>query len=125
MQTATPKPKHTPTLLFTIFTALALCLAACTAAPQITPAPVTPTPRSFSGQQAYADVQYQVSLGPRLPDSPAHDQVIAWILGEIANAGWEGEVQDIPGEKPIKNIIAKTAVKPVPGSSWARITIPA
>ena len=46
-------------------------------------------------------------LGPRLPDSPAHDQVIAWVLGEIANAGWEGEVQDIPGDKPIKNIIAK------------------
>jgi Zn-dependent M28 family amino/carboxypeptidase len=86
---------------------LAVLLAACTATPPITPAPVTPTPHSFSGQQAYADVQYQVSLGPRLPESPAHEQVIAWILGEIANAGWEGEVQDIPGDKPIKNIIAK------------------
>jgi Zn-dependent M28 family amino/carboxypeptidase len=99
-------------MLFAILAALTVCLAACTATPSIAPAPVTPalatpTPRSFSGQQAYADVQYQVSLGPRLPESPAHDQVIAWVLGEIANAGWEGEVQDIPGEKPIKNIIAK------------------
>ena len=107
MQTTTPKPIHKTSLLLTILSALAVCLAACTATPTTTPAPVTPTPRSFSGQQAYADVQYQVSLGPRLPDSPAHEQVIAWVLGEIANAGWEGEVQDIPGDKPIKNIIAK------------------
>ena len=99
----TTKPKLPPTLGF-LFLAL---LTGCIATPQITPAPVTPTPRIFSGQQAYADVEYQVSLGPRIPASPAHDQVIAWMMSELSKAGWEGEIQDVPGEKPIKNIIAR------------------
>jgi glutaminyl-peptide cyclotransferase len=92
-----------PILLFVIF----ITITACNNAPQGTPEPATPTPRSFNGEQAYSDVQYQVSLGARTPTSQAHDKVITWITDELAAANWKSEVQDIPGEKPIKNIIAK------------------
>jgi glutaminyl-peptide cyclotransferase len=84
-----------------------ITLTGCNRQPQITSVPVTPTPRLFSGEQAYSDVQYQVSLGARTPSSPAHEQVISWITDELEAANWKGEVQDIPGDKPIKNIIAR------------------
>ncbi len=63
----------------------------------------------FQGQRAYADVLYQVNLGPRIPNSQAHDQVVAWIQGELSKAGWAVEQQSCANcEKlPITNIIGK------------------
>jgi glutaminyl-peptide cyclotransferase len=43
----------------------------------------------FDGQRAYKDVEYQVSLGARLPDSQPHAQVRAWIKSQLTQAGWE------------------------------------
>jgi glutaminyl-peptide cyclotransferase len=53
-------------------------------------------------------VEYQVSLGPRLPGSAAHAQAVDWMLAELQNAGWSSEVQEtqLMGH-PIRNVIAK------------------
>ena len=63
---------------------------------------------SFDSSHAYADVQTQVSFGPRIPGSAGHAQVEAWIRAELESAGWVIEVHE--SERmghPIHNIIAK------------------
>jgi Zn-dependent M28 family amino/carboxypeptidase len=68
----------------------------------------TPQPQSFDGQKALEDVAYQMSLGPRIPDSPAHQKVEDWIVNEIKSAGWQAEMQnDTVMGHPVHNIIAK------------------
>jgi glutaminyl-peptide cyclotransferase len=75
----------------------------------------TPTPAGFDGQRAYADVEYQVLLGPRLPGSDAHAQAVEWMLAGLDAAGWENEVQEteMMGH-PIRNVIARRGS----GSQW-------
>mgnify|MGYP001767003317 CR=1 FL=1 len=59
------------------------------------PAPQEPPqPAAFDGQRAYQDVQYQVSLGPRLVGSPAHNQTVDYIRRELEAAGWEAGLQE-------------------------------
>jgi Zn-dependent M28 family amino/carboxypeptidase len=85
-----------------------------TEAPTTTPQPVnTPTATApafgnqFDGERAYADIAYQVSLGPRPVGSEAHAQTINWILDSLEVAGWEAAIQefDMAGH-PVKNIVA-------------------
>jgi glutaminyl-peptide cyclotransferase len=85
-----------------------------TLSPTALPSP-TPTPAGFDGQRAYADVEYQVSLGPRLPGSDAHAQAVEWMLAGLDAAGWETEVQEteMMGH-PIRNVIARRGS----GSQW-------
>jgi glutaminyl-peptide cyclotransferase len=68
----------------------------------------TPTPLSFDGNQAYADVQTQVDFGPRTPGSEGHVEVREWMRAELESAGWQVEVQEsnLLGH-PIYNLIAK------------------
>jgi glutaminyl-peptide cyclotransferase len=94
--------------------------AALTNSPTQTLSPTTipssaPTPAGFDGQRAYADVEYQVSLGPRLPGSDAHAQAVEWMLTGLDIAGWETEVQEteMMGH-PIRNVIARRGS----GSQW-------
>lgn len=98
---------------------LALQLTACTAptpAPATsTPAPapaatITPRPAYFDGQRAYADVQTQVSFGPRIPGTPGHDKIREWIMNEAIVAGWQFETQasETMGHT-IYNLIAKNS----------------
>ena len=47
----------------------------------------------FDGARAYADIAAQTSMGPRIPDSVAHEQVRAWMQEELEAAGWQVEVQ--------------------------------
>jgi glutaminyl-peptide cyclotransferase len=47
----------------------------------------------FNGQRAFQDVVAQVNLGPRIPGSTAHDQIIAYIQSELEKAGWNSQVQ--------------------------------
>jgi Zn-dependent M28 family amino/carboxypeptidase len=47
----------------------------------------------FDAQRAMNDVQYQMSLGPRIPDSDAHAGLREYVLSELGEAGWETEVQ--------------------------------
>jgi glutaminyl-peptide cyclotransferase len=81
-----------------------------------TPSQTPPAqPKAFDGQKAWDDVAYQVSLGARIPDSPAHMQVESWITNEAQSAGWQTEVQnDTAMGHPVHNIIAKYGQ----GSPW-------
>lgn len=70
--------------------------------------PDTNTREHFEGDRAYEDVEYQVSLGPRIPGTEGHRRIIEWISSEMEKSGWEVEIQtsEILGHK-INNIIGK------------------
>ncbi|HPO57766.1 MAG TPA: M28 family peptidase [Anaerolineaceae bacterium] len=91
-------------LMITIFLPV---VANCT--PMQSVEPVTPTPPpEFSGERAYMDVDYQVSLGPRTPGSEAHEQAVGWMMSELEAAGWQVEPQPATMmDHPITNVIAK------------------
>ena len=62
----------------------------------------------FDGNKAYQDVVYQVSLGPRVPQSQAHSAFIQWITGELTRYHWQVEVQkDTSMGHPIENVVAR------------------
>lgn len=68
------------------------------------PGPVTV---KFDGQRALADVQTQVAFGPRTPGSEAQARVLEWMRSELAEAGWQSEVQEtVRMGHPIRNLIA-------------------
>jgi glutaminyl-peptide cyclotransferase len=62
----------------------------------------------FNGQRALGDVEYQVNLGPRIPDSQAHRQTVDWLLSELRGNGWNTEVQEaqVLGH-PVRNVVAR------------------
>ncbi len=65
-------------------------------------------PQSFDGQRALQDVRFQTSLGPRIPGSEAHSEVVSWISSELMSLGWDLNVQTATMlGHPIKNVIAK------------------
>ena len=75
---------------------------------QTPPVTATPRPVSFDGERAYQDVKTQVSFGPRVPGAEGHDRVQAWIMSELADAGWQVQIQDSQAlGHPIENIVAK------------------
>lgn len=64
----------------------------------------------FDGERALSMVEYQVSLGPRTPDSPGHAQIVDWMQGELAEQGWQVDVQELNElGYPISNVIARRA----------------
>lgn len=69
----------------------------------------------FDGQRAYQDVEHQVSLGPRIPDSVAHTQTVSWMTTELEKNYWDTEVQESfqMGHK-IQNVIGRRGM----GSPW-------
>lgn len=68
----------------------------------------TPTPLAFEGERAYADVKTQVSFGPRIPGTEGHARVQEWIQQELAEAGWQVEVQESRAlGHPVENIVAR------------------
>ncbi|HNC08430.1 MAG TPA: M28 family peptidase [Anaerolineales bacterium] len=69
---------------------------------------VEPAPASFSGDNAYADVQTQVAFGPRTPGSAGHEQVREWMRAELEEAGWTVEIHESNRlGHPIYNLIAR------------------
>ncbi|HJS20058.1 MAG TPA: M28 family peptidase [Anaerolineales bacterium] len=67
----------------------------------------------FNGERAYADVETQVSFGPRIPGSTSHDQIREWIRDELETANWQVEEQTSESMgHPIKNIVAKRSEEP-------------
>jgi glutaminyl-peptide cyclotransferase len=61
----------------------------------------------FDGQRAYQDVVAQVSFGPRIPDSQAHANTIAYIQNELRQADWNSRIQTTSWHGfPVLNIIA-------------------
>jgi glutaminyl-peptide cyclotransferase len=69
----------------------------------------------FDGEKAYTDVQYQVSLGPRIPGSAAHEQIVTWMKNELSQNGWSVEIQrSVYQGHSIENVVAKRGV----GKPW-------
>jgi glutaminyl-peptide cyclotransferase len=69
-------------------------------------------PISFDGDRAYADVEKQLSFGPRTPGSASQQDFINWLTVELKESGWQSSVQQ--GEmmgNPVKNIIALRGAK--------------
>jgi len=101
-------------LLPCLFALLAVCaLAACLAPnPQVSnlPSPLaSPTPRPpFSGESAYQYVQAQMNFGPRPTGTDAHRKLGDYLMGQLAQLGWQVEEQPFEylGVKA-RNIIAK------------------
>ena len=61
----------------------------------------------FDDEQAFADLEYQVALGPRIPGSEAHDNIVEWMAAELTAAGWEVTIQEISVmENPVRNVIS-------------------
>lgn len=76
------------------------------------PAPAA-QPTEFDGQRAFADLKYQVDLGPRTPGSPAHQAAVEYFSAELTEVGWNVEIQDTTWEgHPIRNVIAKRGAGP-------------
>jgi Zn-dependent M28 family amino/carboxypeptidase len=71
--------------------------------------------QTFDKERAFKDIEYQISLGPRVPDSNAHKTAVNWILSELEKSNWESEVSvsEIKGVE-VKNIIGKRGV----GRPW-------
>jgi len=66
----------------------------------------------FDGNRAFEHVKYQVSLGPRIPESQAHAKVAQWIETELSKAGWNTTQQVFTSlEHPILNIIGRRDVE--------------
>jgi Zn-dependent M28 family amino/carboxypeptidase len=76
-------------------------------------ATATQEPMVFDSQQAYADVETQVSFGPRIPGTPGHDRIREWIQNEVTQAGWQFQVQasETMGHT-IYNLIASNSQEP-------------
>lgn len=70
---------------------------------------------AFDADRAMRDVEYQVSLGPRLPGSEAHEATQAYILDALETAGWATETQiSTFNHKTINNLIGKKGI----GEPW-------
>lgn len=61
----------------------------------------------FDANRAYHDVEYQLSLGPRIPGSEGHRQVLEWMQAELEAHQWHVIRQEITFKgKDIINLIA-------------------
>ena len=73
-------------------------------------------PAVFDGQRAFSDVEYQVSLGPRLPGSAAHSQAVSWMEVQLSENNWDVEIQETTYQnQPIRNVIGRRSN---PGKPW-------
>ncbi len=61
----------------------------------------------FDGERALSFVEYQVSLGPRTPNSEGHAKIVDWLQRDLTEQGWLVELQEVSGlDEPIRNIVA-------------------
>ena len=68
---------------------------------------------AFDGQRAYADVETQVSFGPRVPGSEGHARIQEWMQDELEAAGWQVEIQTSEAlGHPIENLVARRSAEP-------------
>jgi len=68
----------------------------------------------FNAERALNDVKTQVDFGPRVPDSPAHQQVIEYIQLQLKNAGWTGTLlqQQINGHTAYNILATRSSTDP-------------
>ena len=61
----------------------------------------------FNETRAFQDVKYQLSLGPRIPGTIGHDQILDWMQSELEAYQWKVERQELEfNGKEIINLIA-------------------
>jgi len=78
---------HLPRLIgVAIFLAL-LVVSGCA------PSAVQAERPAFDGKRAFADLEKQVSFGPRVPGTPGHLQCRDWLMGELQKTADRVEVQ--------------------------------
>lgn len=72
-----------------------------------------PSAPQFDGERAYQDVLAQTGFGPRVPDSQAHADTVAYIGDQLAKAGWTASIQtlEINGHKA-QNIVGERGGQP-------------
>lgn len=62
----------------------------------------------FDGKRAFGLIETQLSFGPRIPGSTAHEQFIQWAGNELTQNGWLVEYQQgVMGGHPLTNILGK------------------
>ena len=69
-----------------------LCLLVLVCACEDQKKPTTPEPKTvetvtvpqFNADSAYAFVKAQTDFGPRVPNTPAHDQCLEWLVGKLS-----------------------------------------
>ena len=69
---------------------------------------------AFDEGRAFADLEKQVSFGPRVPGTEAHRQCRQWLVQQLAEAGGRVEVQALadsafpyPGVDTLYNVRAR------------------
>ena len=74
-----------------------------------------PRSQKFDGQRAFADLEEQVSFGPRIPGSEAHAQTVEYIRKVLEENRWSVETQETSIlNQPVLNVIGKKGE----GSPW-------
>ena len=67
---------------------MVICCFSCKNDPTTPPpAPITIDIPTFNADMAYRYIEKQVSFGPRVPNSPAHDSCAAWLKREFHGIG--------------------------------------
>ena len=65
-------------------------------------------PIAFDGERAWRDVDFQVSLGPRVTGSEANKQTVDWMVSQLEESGWSTEIQEtLMMGHTIRNVIAR------------------
>jgi len=65
----------------------------------------------FNADRAYQDVEYQLSLGPRIPGTSGHEQILDWMESELEAENWQVKRQELSiNGKKIINLIASRGV---------------
>ena len=65
----------------------------------------------FNADRAYQDVEYQLSLGPRIPGTSGHEQILDWMESELEAENWQVERQELSiNGKNVINLIASRGV---------------
>ncbi len=90
-------------------------------APAIPPQPVPP----FDAERAFKDIETQVSHGPRVPNSAAHEKTLAFIQAELAKCSKDVSLQSFtsPGYKPGEVLKLTNVLASFNPSSTQRILI--
>jgi hypothetical protein len=52
----------------------------------------------FDGERALGLVEAQLAMGPRVPGTEAHHEVVDWIVTSLQEAGWEADIQPFTGQ---------------------------
>jgi glutaminyl-peptide cyclotransferase len=75
-------------------------------------------PNYFSGERALLDIEKQLAMGPRIPGTPGHDQIVDWLKSELEQYGWVVDIQETEYMGIlVRNVVGKQ-VKEGASSPW-------